>query len=99
MAQTPLYFSVLNENQTWNAKSEKNVFYSAYLKSKVQFNDVDPDKYMEFGLAMPIENQEKHNSESSYDSQSETYIICDNNDNNQNDNTNKICQDVEDNFV
>ena len=79
--------------------TEKNVFYSAYLKSKVQFNDVDPDKYMEFGLAMPIENQEKHNSESSYDSQSETYIICDNNDNNQNDNTNKICQDVEDNFV
>ena len=24
--------------------TKKNVFYSAYLKSKVQFNDVDPDK-------------------------------------------------------
>lgn len=27
-----------------NVNTEKNVFYSAYLKSKVQFNDVDPDK-------------------------------------------------------
>ena len=24
--------------------TKKNVFYSAYLKQKVQFNDVDPDK-------------------------------------------------------
>ena len=24
--------------------TKKNVFYSAYLKNKVQFNDVDPDK-------------------------------------------------------
>jgi hypothetical protein len=24
--------------------TEKNIFYSAYLKGKVQFNDVDPDK-------------------------------------------------------
>jgi hypothetical protein len=24
--------------------TEKNVFYSAYLKGKVQYNDVDPDK-------------------------------------------------------
>lgn len=24
--------------------TEKNVFYSAYLTSKVQYNDVDPDK-------------------------------------------------------
>ena len=26
--------------------SKKNVFYSAYLKNKVQYNDVDPDKIM-----------------------------------------------------
>ena len=24
--------------------TDKNVFYSAYLKSKIQFNDVDPNK-------------------------------------------------------
>ena len=26
------------------ANTEKNVFYSAYLKGKIQYNDVDPDK-------------------------------------------------------
>jgi hypothetical protein len=24
--------------------TEENIFYSAYLKGKIQFNDVDPDK-------------------------------------------------------
>ena len=28
-------------------KTKKNVFYSAYLKSRVQFNDIDPDKNLE----------------------------------------------------
>jgi hypothetical protein len=27
--------------------AEKNIFYSAYLMKKVQYNDVDPDKYIE----------------------------------------------------
>jgi type II secretory pathway component PulK len=27
--------------------TKKNVFYSAYLKNKVQYNDVDPDKVEE----------------------------------------------------
>lgn len=27
-------------------KTEENIFYSAYLKRKVQFNDVDPDKLL-----------------------------------------------------
>lgn len=27
--------------------TKKNIFYSAYLKKKVQFNDVDPDKLLE----------------------------------------------------
>ncbi len=26
------------------ANTEENIFYSAYLKSKLQYNDVDPDK-------------------------------------------------------
>ena len=28
-------------------KTDKNIFYSAYLKRKVQYNDVDPDKLIE----------------------------------------------------
>ena len=28
-------------------RTEKNIFYSAYLTRKVQYNDVDPDKYIE----------------------------------------------------
>ena len=35
---------VSDVDSTVNTK--KNVFYSAYLKNKVQFNDVDPDKIM-----------------------------------------------------
>lgn len=27
--------------------SEKNIFYSAYLKTKIQYNDVDPDKMLQ----------------------------------------------------
>ena len=27
--------------------TKQNVFYSAYLKNKVQFNDVDPDKVID----------------------------------------------------
>lgn len=34
--------------------TEKNIFYSAYLKGKVQFNDVDPDK-----VITPVNKQEK----------------------------------------
>ena len=26
--------------------TEKNIFYSAYMKGKVQYNDVDPDKVL-----------------------------------------------------
>ena len=28
----------------YTVNTKKNIFYSAYLKNKVQFNDVDPDK-------------------------------------------------------
>jgi len=30
-----------------NSNTEENIFYSAYLKSKVQYNDVDPNKVSE----------------------------------------------------
>ena len=40
--------------------SKKNVFYSAYLKNKVQYNDVDPDKVVELpeSLIETIDNTE-----------------------------------------
>jgi len=38
-------FKVTDVYTTVNTK--KNIFYSAYLKSKVQFNDVDPDKILQ----------------------------------------------------
>lgn len=38
-----------------NVTSEQNVFYSAYLKAKVQYNDVDPNKRIE-DVGMTIEN-------------------------------------------
>ena len=41
------------------ANTEPNVFYSAYLKSKVQYNDVDPDKYD----TCHIENNEEHGNQ------------------------------------
>ena len=38
-----------------NVTTEQNVFYSAYLKTKVQYNDVDPNKRIE-DVGMTIEN-------------------------------------------
>ena len=38
-----------------NVSTEKNVFYSAYLKGKVQYNDVDPDK----AALLKIEDEKK----------------------------------------
>jgi hypothetical protein len=39
------------------ANTENNIFFSAYLKHKVQYNDVDPDKIadIEFGMISNIE--------------------------------------------
>ena len=31
-----------------NVNTEKNVFYSAYMKGKIQYNDVDPNKIIEY---------------------------------------------------
>ncbi len=44
-----------------NVNTEKNVFYSAYMKGKIQYNDVDPNKMilleegkMETGVSPPV---------------------------------------------
>ena len=77
--------------------TEKNIFYSAYLKSKVQFNDVDPDKYTNFGMQIIPDNLEKNNHNNSNDSDYDSdygsepciiYIDNNNNNNNNNDNNN-----------
>lgn len=42
---TNVLFMILKLNETYaNVNTKKNIFYSAYLKDKVQFNDIDPDK-------------------------------------------------------
>ena len=42
-----------------NVNTEKNVFYSAYLKGKVQYNDVDPDKIKTLIVHLKIEDEKK----------------------------------------
>jgi hypothetical protein len=45
---TNILFMILKLKETYAiANTEKNIFYSAYLTNKVQFNDVDPDKVVE----------------------------------------------------
>lgn len=42
---TNILFMALKLNDAYGiANTEENIFYSAYLKSKLQYNDVDPDK-------------------------------------------------------
>lgn len=41
-----------------NVNTDKNVFYSAYLKGKVQYNDVDPDKVLKIETTEKNENVE-----------------------------------------
>ena len=44
---TNLLFMGLKVSDVYSTvNTKKNIFYSAYLKNKVQFNDVDPDKIM-----------------------------------------------------
>ena len=46
--------------------TKPNIFYSAYLKNKVQFNDVDPDKVIQTTPSAPLVEQEeiKHETKS-----------------------------------
>ena len=41
-----------------NVNTEKNVFYSAYMKGKIQYNDVDPNKLL-FGINPPVLDESK----------------------------------------
>ena len=50
------------------ANTEKNVFYSAYLKGKIQYNDIDPDKILVLQIEDKkeetiVENIDKNNDE------------------------------------
>ena len=45
--------------------TKKNVFYSAYLKNKVQYNDVDPDKVEELPDSLMETNDKTESEESS----------------------------------
>ena len=45
---TNLLFMVMKLADVYSTvHTEQNIFYSAYLKSKVQFNDIDPNKVIE----------------------------------------------------
>jgi hypothetical protein len=47
------------------ANTETNIFYSAYLKNRVQYNYVDPDKIADTASAIPlIETSKKDESPS-----------------------------------
>ena len=43
-----------------NVNTEKNVFYSAYMKGKIQYNDVDPNKLLLVpGISPPVSDEVK----------------------------------------
>jgi hypothetical protein len=43
-----------------NVNTERNVFYSAYMKGKIQYNDVDPNKLLLVpGISPPVSDNEK----------------------------------------
>lgn len=67
-----------------NVNTEKNVFYSAYMKGKIQYNDVDPNKLL-FGINPPVledevkkdedEVKEKDDSKKDEDKEEDSKII------------------------
>ena len=47
-----------------NVNTEKNVFYSAYMKGKIQYNDVDPNKLLLVpGISPPVSDEVKEEKE------------------------------------
>ena len=52
--------------------TEQNIFYSAYLKNKLQYNDVDPDKKMEITDAVIYESVTAEN----YSIENNSSISC-----------------------
>ena len=57
-----------------NVNTEKNVFYSAYMKGKIQYNDVDPNKIMVPGISHPLSDDEVNKSESEIVNKSEQEV-------------------------
>jgi hypothetical protein len=56
---TSLLFVIQKLQQVYvTLKTEKNVFYSAYLNSKVQYNDLDKDKIVK-QIQAPAEVERK----------------------------------------
>lgn len=75
---TNLLFMSLKVFDVYNTVNTKpNIFYSAYLKNKVQFNDVDPDKVIQITpSAPPMEQEEiKHEAKSNETKESEEAIV------------------------
>jgi hypothetical protein len=61
---TNILFMLTKLNDVYtNVNTEQNVFYSAYLKGKVQYNDVDPDKVEpnDIGIEVPLEVSSEEN--------------------------------------
>jgi hypothetical protein len=56
--------------------TEQNIFYSAYLKSKVQFNDIDPNKVIELKEGEQKEEEQKEDELKGDESRE---IACENN--------------------
>ena len=67
-----------------NVNTEKNVFYSAYMKGKIQYNDVDPNKLVSSsellengeynlvpGVTPPVEEDIKQEEEEEIESEEE----------------------------
>ncbi len=53
---TNILFMLLKIHETYSiTNTEENIFYSAYLNERVQFNDVDPDKMIRSGDAATLD--------------------------------------------
>ena len=46
-----------------NSTSDENIFYSAYLKTKVQYNDIDPNKFIETSIICDNLNNDNLNND------------------------------------
>jgi hypothetical protein len=103
---TNLLFMIMKLMDVQNTvNSEKNIFYSAYLKTKIQYNDVDPDKMLQSNnvdnfynidiISIENENEAKNNSENIENIEnSENSDNSDNSENIENSDCDEIVQEV-----
>lgn len=61
-----------------NVNTEENVFYSAYLKTKVQYNDVDPNKMIEI-VNIETNDNNKENETTEVTESNEISVTAENN--------------------